>query len=153
MSDFEYNFNLLSKWLQTEDAKENFRNWINNSTQYECESSDDEETNSDYASQLDDILQYRVHNTGIPSSLQFKFNSRGRCVSMKYGSNKYHRATCDDPRNGESEGLYFYRKLSQSSQWERVRVWPGNNSTNITIRKKINDFKYLGSELVESFDL
>lgn len=124
--------------------------------------SSDEESDSDSPTRLDGNLKYRVDEGGWLGKCKFKFSMSGRCLSLRYNNQSYHRATFDDPRNGEADGIYFYRTLPEAESesypglkdlWERVRVWPEGPYTTVEIRRSGDHYHYGEWGLIERFDI
>ncbi len=155
MSSIASTLKTLSEWLESDEAKQSYMDWLRtrNEDNYEevCYTSFIN-SNPTY---MDAKLLLKVNNNGwLNEDFNFNFNITGMCVSITYKYNIYQRSSPNDPRNGESEGMYFYRasynnNTGEQIYEEKVRIWP--DDPIIIMISRPNKNALTGWELVNSF--
>jgi len=156
MSNISLTFKCLSEWLESDEAKRSYIDWVRKNGNDDGEEFSNMSSINDTGTHLDAILLYRVDHNGWFNDFNFNFNVMGRCTSVTYKSNVYHRALDNDPRNGEADGMYFYCTIYEENTgkkiYEQIRVWC-DSYTKITIRRADRDWDITGWKLVNSIDI
>lgn len=139
MSSIGVTLHRFAEWIASDEAKCSYMNWL------KSQNEDNEESTyistslmNDAPTHYDAKLLYKIDDNGwLNNEFYFNFSIAGRCVSLTYQHNIYQRTQDDDIRNGEADGMYFYRTLYDNTGeqiYEKVRVWP-DDYTIITIRR------------------